>query len=92
MSSAGHREPVAMSPGDVLACRIDATLPLISLSAAVTRRSVVSYRIDERLGPVAFIAGQSGLFSARGELQRFNGLLVLDRDNPLALNVELHSV
>ncbi len=89
MSSTRVREPVAMLPGDALACRIEATLPLISLSAAVTRRSVVSYRIDEQLGPVVFTAEQSGLFSARGLLERFNGSLVLDRDNPLGLTVEL---
>lgn len=89
MSSARHQEPVALLPGDALACRIDATLPLISLSAAVTRRSVATYRIDERLGPVAFSAGQCGLYSARGVLERFHGLLVLDRENPLGLTVEL---
>lgn len=79
----------ALTVRDALVCRVQAELPLASLSSASAHGSRLVYRIDQRAGPIAFSVDHCGLFEASGRLGRYNAVITLDRAMPLALRVEL---
>ena len=81
---------LALNGRDALVCRVWASLPLASLSAASAGRREVHYWLDQRAGPIEFRMDQCGLFAARGRVGRFSARLALDRTAPLALSVIRH--
>jgi polyisoprenoid-binding protein YceI len=74
---------------DALVCKVRASLPLASLSAAKAEGHEICYRLDQRAGPIEFSVDQCGLFEASGRVDRYTARLVLDRRAPLGLRAEL---
>jgi hypothetical protein len=71
---AGSR--LMVGSGRPLLCRVDITLPNLSLSSLVRRGRGAAYRIA-RTGPVAFSVERPGMFAGHGQAERVDGWLSL---------------